>query len=140
MRCATKWVRRSGTARKAQDLCQDFAAQPLRKLQLDLYIDEMPSCQLGDPLVNRSLPFDVSTHNQAKSVVALSMIKRLKDDMEEFADSKNNCKVPKLIGISQKLCKSIMGDESQGSYTMTREAKITLTSKCYSITMSIHLF
>ena len=82
------------------DELQQFATQPLKSLNLDTYIAEITrrASNLSD--ISPKLPFDVSEHNQSKSVVALSMLKRLKVDMEEFATTQNNMKIPKLLGLS----------------------------------------
>ena len=40
--------------------------------------------------VNSNLPFDVSQHPNAKSVVSRSIIERMSSDLKEYANQTNN--------------------------------------------------
>lgn len=73
-----------------------FSGLPLSSLELEKYICHVSREDANLGLVGGSLPFEVDSHDQAKSAIAQSMLSRLRTDMAEFASAKNQEVTPKM--------------------------------------------
>ena len=74
----------------SQDELKDFAYIPLSSLGVNAYTSQISRHDAGYHDIDDKLPFDVSSHNQAKTAVAVSMLSRLEKDVKEFADTQNS--------------------------------------------------
>jgi hypothetical protein len=73
-----------------------FASKPLESLGLDSYVlTEDPSSRVSD-----TLPFDVSGHTSARTVVAQDMLERLRTDVKGYAAGAGNASKARMTGLT----------------------------------------
>lgn len=78
-----------------KDDIESFSKKPLQVIALQefvTFVDATPA-QLD------SLPFDVSTHPTAQSIVAKDMLKRVNADVKRYANYTQSEKVPRMLGL-----------------------------------------
>jgi hypothetical protein len=63
------------------------------------FVIEKKRAELGMPLIDSTLSFDVTNHDAANTVVAKSVLSRISDDVKAFADYANNTFLQKIIHL-----------------------------------------
>jgi len=81
------------------------------------YIKFRTPLERGDALVSDTLPFDLSRHEAASTVVAQSMIARMEADIKAWANTANNNPDPEIIGL-------IKDDFSKLLFAETKEERL----------------
>jgi hypothetical protein len=74
-----------------------FAAQPLSVIGLHQFV----AVDADEALCANELPFDVSHHPVAQSLVAKDMLARVDKDVKRYADQMRHQSVPYIIGLSE---------------------------------------
>eukprot|EP00457_Paulinella_chromatophora_P000002 gb/GEZN01000002.1/.p1 GENE.gb/GEZN01000002.1/~~gb/GEZN01000002.1/.p1 ORF type:complete len:6816 (+),score=1425.09 gb/GEZN01000002.1/:114-20561(+) len=74
-----------------------LAKAPLR--DLNAFCIQQTRAQKGEVPVDARLPFDLLNHETARTAVAKSMLRRMKDDVSEWANVANGRPLPKLQGL-----------------------------------------
>jgi hypothetical protein len=79
---------------------QELRGQLLKSVVPDKFLAFYSRSELKAPLVDHKMAFDLRKHEAALTSVAQSMIVRLDQDMDDFAQSENNAKAPRIIGFT----------------------------------------
>jgi hypothetical protein len=74
---------------------KSFAKKPLQVLNLEAFVTYVDAV----PALLDSIPFDVSTHPTAQSLVAKDMLKRVNADVKRYSNHTLQDKVPRMIGL-----------------------------------------
>jgi len=77
------------------DETRHFCSAPLQALGLERFVERVSRSLLGHSDVSATLGFDVSSHPDARSKVAVDMLGRLAADAEAFAAKENGSAVPR---------------------------------------------
>eukprot|EP01084_Bolivina_argentea_P028079 52224_1 len=85
----------------AEDV-QAFASAPMSPIGLKKYVIERTRTQQGKSPVSKNISFDISNHPVAKAGVAASMLSRLKEDVNWFAQSQNAATEDELVHFLEK--------------------------------------
>lgn len=77
---------------------KSFAEKPLQVLNLQDFITYVEAA----PALLSSMPFDVSQHPTAQSLVAKDMLRRVNADVKQYSDQTRDHKVPRLLGLLEE--------------------------------------
>lgn len=84
----------------SKEQIDELSSQPLR--DCGHFVSQLTRQELGVPLVNGELAFDVSSHEAANTAPAQSVLARFKDDVAAYALQANTIPILKLCQISDK--------------------------------------
>ena len=84
-----------------------FRGSPLESIAVADFISESSRQDMGVKALPGNLPFDVSKHEQALHDSAQAMLKRMEDDVKEYADSVNCMLVKSLSTLTPGLAAMI---------------------------------
>jgi ribosomal protein L37AE/L43A len=118
------------------DACTTFRDSPLQTVlagdrSLPL-ISGNTRQDLGIELLGQTLPFDVSAHEQARSSIAQTMLKRMKEDAKEYAAVVNSAVVQSLACLSPTDAETIATGVDNGGDGAVRETLIKAASTTLS--------
>lgn len=82
------------------ELATTLATMPLKPCEE--FVTKLTRAELGVPLVNSRLAFDVSNHDAANTVPAKEVIKRFEGDVKDYADEANSIAVTKITKLSDQ--------------------------------------
>eukprot|EP00457_Paulinella_chromatophora_P000019 gb/GEZN01000019.1/.p1 GENE.gb/GEZN01000019.1/~~gb/GEZN01000019.1/.p1 ORF type:complete len:4425 (-),score=920.40 gb/GEZN01000019.1/:221-11590(-) len=108
-----------------QATCAAMATSPLQALHS--FCTSTTRAQRGLAAVNARLPFDLTRHDTARTAVAKSMLARMKNDINHFADSANSRSLPKILGLLDQTLRDFFQVESDherkmGNIVLTEQA------------------
>ena len=101
----------------SQDEVDVLAQQPLRDMAS--FVVHRTREDLGTAPVRAELAFDISHHEAAKTPVADSVLRRIKDDVALFADVANHSATPKLANMTDSDLRALFVDHSGTSLAGT---------------------
>lgn len=107
----------------SEENIRSFAQKPLQVLNLSDYIVSVDAT----PALLDSIPFDVSSHPTAQSLVARDMLKRVNADVKHYSDQTREDKVPRLRGLlDENLTTENLTDEQAQMVCVTSSVLIAL--------------
>jgi hypothetical protein len=91
-----------------------FAKMPLSEIDINDFITFLDS----NNSIPSNIPFDLSKQPEAKTPIAVDMVKRLKEDMKGFIHSLNSGRTPELSFLTKrKIDQQINNTDNDDSYT-----------------------
>jgi hypothetical protein len=101
----------------SQEEVETLAHQPLKDMAS--FVVHRTREDLGIAPVRAALAFDISHHEAAKTPVADSILRRIKDDVALFADVANHTAAPKLANMTDSDLQALFVDHSGTSLAGT---------------------
>ena len=98
-----------------------LAEKPLHECMS--FVTPMTRKELGIPVVDSNLAFDVSGHDAAKSTPAMSVLSRFKDDVAAYATQVNSDPVLKVLKLTDKLVYNYFSGDSAAEEFLTDALK-----------------
>jgi hypothetical protein len=113
-----------------------FSTSPLSSLDLKQFVNFVSREDIKLAAISGLLPFDVESHEQAKSAIAQSMLQRLRTDMNEYAVVFNSEKSPKISCLLSLERISNLLEQGVGSDNSAEKSAI-LVSEAYDQVNSV---
>ena len=105
-------------SKQAMDI---LAEKPLHECMS--FVTPMTRKELGIPVVDSNLAFDVSGHDAAKSTPAMSVLSRFKDDVAAYATQVNSDPVLKVLKLTDKLVYNYFSGDTAAEEFLTDALK-----------------